>query len=113
MPQYPGNDTVIFTYPGVQADRLHKVGAIAGSNFTQKGCSMQPISVKDRIDNTQYTEATDRCFALVNTNTLQVKAEWFVQFNSLNYRVLGTMPYRDFWGNSVYVAFICKEETPT
>lgn len=113
MPQNPGNDTVTFTYPGVTADRLHKINAVAGSDFTQRGCSMQPISVKDKIDNTQYTDATDRCFALFNDNTSAVKAEWFIGFNGLNYRVLGTMPYRDFWGNPAYVAFICKEETPT
>lgn len=113
MPQNPANDTVTFVYPGVQADRLHKVVTDAPTSFVQHGCSMQPISVRDKIDNTAYSEATDRCFALTNANTLTVAAEWFIQFNGLNYRVLGTEPYRDFWGNPAYIAFICKAETPT
>jgi hypothetical protein len=112
LPQNPGNDTVTFVYPGVTVDRLHKVQGTPSSQFTQTGCSMQPISVKDRVDNTQYSEATDRCFALSNANTLSVQAEWFAQFDGLNYRVLGVEPYRDSWGNPEYVGFICKAEKP-
>jgi hypothetical protein len=113
MPQNPGNDTVTFVYPGVVNDRLHKVTAVASTSFVQTGCSMQPLGVKDKISSTQYSEATQECYALTNANTLSVEAEWFIQFNGLDYRVLGCRPYRDFLGNPVYISFICKEEKPT
>jgi hypothetical protein len=110
MPQNPGNDTVTFKFPGVIADRLHKVAGQSPSHFNQGGCSMQPASVKDKVDNTAYSEATDKCLAPYNTQTAQVQAEWYIQFGSGSFRVLGAKPFSDRWGRVHHITFICRDE---
>ncbi len=113
MPQNPGNNTVVFNYPGVVNDRLHKVQAVAPSTFTQGGCNMQAVTVRDKIDNTQYSQATDKCLAPANTNTESVVAEWYLTFNGDVYRILGSKPVYDRWARLHHITFYCKTETPT
>jgi hypothetical protein len=113
MPQNPGNNTVTFTFPGIVADRLHNIPTSPASSFSQTGCYVQPVTVKDKITDVAYTEATDKCIALWNSNTGQVVAEWFMVFNGLNYRVLGAKPFYDRWGRQVTITFYVKEETPS
>ena len=113
MPQNPGNNAVTFTWPGVTPDRLHNVQASDAQSFVQTGCYVQPVTVKDKITDTAYTEATDKCIALLNSNTQSVTAEWYMVFNGLNYRVLGAKPFYDRWGVPVTVTFYVREETPS
>ena len=113
MPQNPGNNAVTFTFPGVVADRLHNIAGSPPLSFLQTGCYVQPVTVKDKITDTAYTEATDKCIALWNANTGQVVAEWFAQFNGLNYRVLGAKLFYDRWGRPVTITFYMREETPS
>jgi hypothetical protein len=111
MPLNPGNNTVVFDYPGVVEDRLHKVTAIPPSSTTITGCLMQPISEADKVADTAYSEATDKCLAPVNATTQAAAAEWFIQFNGANYRVLGVRPFYDSpWGRLDHFTFICKAE---
>lgn len=111
--QYPGNNTVKFTYPGITSDRLHHVQGVPSSNFTEKGCYVQPVSVRDKIEDTAYSQATDKVICLANDRTVTVQAEWFVTFNDLDYRVLGTKLFYDAWGRPVTITLYCKTETPS
>src|ERR1700757_5011739 len=87
--QYPGNSTITFNFPGVTPDRLNNMPSQASSSFTQVGCAMQPVTVKDDLDNTVYSYATDKCIAPPTTNTESVTAEWYLSFNDASFRVLG------------------------
>ena len=111
MPQNPGNDVVTFNNPGAAADDLHHITAIASSSFSQGGCSMQPVSVKDTVDVTAYSEATDKCLAPFNAETSSVQAEWYIQpATGGNFRVLGAKPFSDRWGRVHHITFICRDE---
>lgn len=111
--QYPGNNTVTFTFPGVESDRLHHVQAQESTSFSQQGCYVDPVSVRDKISDTAYTQATDKIIVLANEDTLSVKAEWFATFNNLDYRVLGAKLFYDSWGRPYTITFYCKDETPS
>lgn len=110
MPQYPGMNTVTFSYPGVAPDRLNKVAGQSAASFTQVGCAMQPVTVKDDLDNTVYSYATDKCIAPTTANTQTVTAEWFIAFNDANFRVLGAKPVYDRWARLDHITFYCKSE---
>lgn len=115
MPLNPGNDTVTFHYPGVVQDRLHNITALAPADTVQGGCSVQPVSVHDKISDTAYSSATDICLAPSNAFTQTVKAEWFIYFiptgtTQLTYRVLGTKPWRDLTGAPDHITFVCRQE---
>lgn len=110
MPLNPGHDVVTFIYPGVVNDRLHKVDAVAASQFDQSGCNMQDLSVDDKVTNTEFSEATHRCLAPYTAQTETVKAEWFAQFNGGKFRILGVKRRRDGFGRGIHITFICKEE---
>jgi len=107
----PGNDTVTFTNPAIVADRLHAVTAVGATSFTQTGCNMQPISVGDRISDTEYSEATDKCICPPSANIQTVQSEWTATFTGQKFRVLGVKPYRDSpWGRLDHITIMCKEE---
>ena len=108
--QYPGNSTITFNFPGVTPDRLNNVPSVASSSFTQVGCAMQPVTVKDDLDNTVYSYATDKCIAPPTTNTESVTAEWYLSFNDASFRVLGAKPVYDRWSRLHHITFYCKSE---
>ena len=110
MPLNPGNDTVTFNFPGVVNDRLHKVVGVSASTFDQSGCFVQPISVNDKVSDTEYSEATDRCLAPYTDDTQTVKAEWFAVFGGRSYRILGAKPHRDNFGRGLHITFVLKVE---
>lgn len=111
--QYPGNNAIEFVYPGIVSDRLHHIDSKASFSFTDNHCYAQPVSVRDKIDNTAYSQATDKVVCPVNENTKKIDAEWFANFNGLNYRVLGVKPFYDAWGRLVTISLYCKAETPS
>ncbi len=106
----PGVNVVTFTYPGVVQDRLHRVTPIASSSFTQGGCNVQPISVQDKISDTSYSEATEKCLTPFNDDTSSIRAEWFAQYNNANYRILGVKHHLDRMGRGVHITVILKRE---
>ena len=112
MPLNPGNQTLTFNPPGnFVVDQYHKVPASAGlTSFTQSGSNVQTLSVKDKVANTAYAEATHRVFTPYNTNTSGVTAEWHVLNGSHDYRVLGIELIPVGWGRYYFCEFICKEE---
>ena len=112
MPLNPGNQPLTFNPPGnFVVDQYHKVPAsTTGSTFTQIGCSVQTVTVKDKVSNTAYAEATHRVFTPYNTNTAAVGAEWRAVNGSVSYRVLGIELVPDGWGRYYFCEFICKEE---
>ena len=113
MPLNPGNQAVTFNPPGnFEVDRLHTQPASTGlSSFTQPGCNLQDISVKDKVDNTAYAEATDKVFTPYNTNIAGVDAEWHMTYNGDDYRVLGVHNTPDALGRIYQGLFILKRET--
>lgn len=112
MPLNPGNQTVTFNPPGnFVVDQYHTVPASTGlSSFTQTGVNIQTATVKDRVSDTAYAEATHRMFTLYNANTGGVTAEWHVVNGSVSYRVLGKELIPDQWGRNLFCTFVCKEE---
>lgn len=113
MPLNPGSSSVTFTPPGqFVVDRLHKVPASQGlSSFPQAGCNIQTTTVKDRVDDTAYAEATHRIYTPFNANTAAVDAEWYiVDANNKKYRVMGAHRIPDAWGRVYQCEFISKLE---
>lgn len=116
MPLYPGNDTVTFVNPAIVADRLHHVSAAGQASAVVIGCSMQPVSVADRISDTSYSESTDKCIAPANATSEACRAEWQLVFTppgaaQQTFRVLGVKPFRDVWGRTDHVTIMCKSES--
>lgn len=112
MPLNPGALTLTFNPPGAfEVDRLHTVPASQGlSTFSQVGCTIQSATVKDKVDDTAYAEATDKVYTPYNTNTAAVKAEWYVAYSGNNYRILGTQTTPDSQGRISHCRFIVKNE---
>jgi hypothetical protein len=113
MPLNPGNQTLTFNPPGqFSVDRLHTVPASSGlSSFVQPGCNLQSMTVKDRVENTAYSEATDRLFTPYNASTGAVTPEWYaVDSAGAKYRVLGTHNVGDQWGRFYQCQFVLKKE---
>ena len=111
MPLNPGNDSVVFvkqSWTGAP-DRLGVTGPVSTYN-TVVGCAMQPISVRDHITDTLYSEATWKCISPTTTVTKAAKAEDMLQFKGDNYRVLGVKPYEDAWGRLDHITLMCREE---
>jgi hypothetical protein len=111
MPLNPGNNTVTFHNPGVVADRLHHVTSEPPSSTVVTGCLMQPVSEADKVSDTAYSEATDKCIAPVNATTVAAVAEWFIEFNGDSFRIMGLRPFYDSpWGRLDHITFMCKNE---
>lgn len=115
MPLNPGNQTITFnppSYGNFVVDQYHTVPASSSdlSSFTQTGANVQTATVKDRVANTAYAEATHRVFTLYNSNTATVKAEWRIGNGSVTYRVIGVELVPDQWGRNLFCQFICAEE---
>lgn len=111
MPLNPGRDVVTFIYPGITNDRLHKFATTAASTqFNQTGCNVQPISVDDKVTDTAYSEATDRCLTPFVDAMAAVKAEWKASWGGKTYRVLGVKPHRDNFGRGLHYTVIVKYE---
>lgn len=113
MPLNPGALTFTFSPPGAfSVDRLHTIPASQGlSPFSQGGCTIQPASEKDRVDNTAYAEATDKVATPYNASTSTVDSEWCVTYSGSRYRVLGTHSVPDGRGRFNHCEFIVKKET--
>ena len=112
MPLNPGNQSVTFNPPGrFVVDQYHKVPASTGlASFVQTGANVQTVTMKDKVDNTAYAEATHKVFTPYNGNTAAVEAEWYVAFGGKSYRVIGDHLAMDGWGRIFQCEFICKEE---
>lgn len=106
----PGSDTVTFVKPGVVADRLHKITAVASSSEDVEWCSFQPLGVKDDISNTAFSSATHRCIAPTSDATLACKAEDQLVYKGKTYRVRGTKQFGDRYGRIHHVTVFAEEE---
>lgn len=111
MPLNPGNNTVTFALVSWNGtpDRLGVTGPVS-TPYEQPGVSMQPISGGDKPADTQYSEATWKCIALANPVTSQAKAEDFIWFNGVQYRIIFVKTYYDDWGRVDHITFMCKEQ---
>lgn len=113
MPLNPGNLTLTFNPPNAfGVDRLHTVPSSTGlTSFTQSGSTLQSITVKDKVDNTAYAEATDKAYTPFNTSTDTVDAEWYIAYGGSNYRVIGVEKMPDSQGRIFHCLFVVKKET--
>ena len=112
MPLNPGNDTITFLHQSWMSGPVDRYG-VAGTQTSTvvTGCALQPLSEKDKIENTAYAEATSKCIAQANAATLAVVPDDFiVDAAGLKYRVMGIRPYRDNWGRTDHISFIVKYE---
>lgn len=106
----PGRDSVVFVSIGLtdtKTDRGNRTKAEAPT--TQAGCSMQPWSVSDKVSDTVYAQATNKCICPVSDVTLACKPEDRLEFNSHKYRVIGT----ELWirrGVKHHVTVFCQEQ---
>jgi hypothetical protein len=71
---------------------------------------IQAASVKDKVDNTAYAEATDKIYTPYNANTAAVDSEWYGVSGGNSYRVIGVHQIPDSWGRVYQSLFICKKE---
>lgn len=115
MPLNPGNQTITFNPPGnFVVDKYHTVPASTGlSSFSQPGSNVQSTTVKDKVSNTAYAEATHRVFTPYNTSTSAVTGEWRIVVPNrpgFSYRILGIELIPDTWGRYYFCEFVCKEE---
>jgi hypothetical protein len=113
VPLNPGALTITFNPPGrFVEDRLHTKPASSGlSAFSQPGCTLQSATVKDKVDDTAYAEATDKIVTPYNTNTAGVEAEWYAVYGGNSYRILGFRNAPDGWGRFFHCEFIVKNES--
>ena len=113
MPLNPGALTITFKPPGqFVTDRLHTQPASSGlSSFSQSGSTIQTATVKDKVDDTAYADATDKIYTPYNSNTAGVAAEWYAVYGGVNYRVLGVHRNPDGWGRIQHCRFIVKNES--
>ncbi|BCP41433.1 hypothetical protein MINTMi27_15260 [Mycobacterium intracellulare] len=112
MPLNPGNLTITFNPPDrFQVDRLHTQPESEGfSSFSQSGCTKHAASVKDKIDNTTYSEATNKIYTPYNSNTALIDAEWTADYGGDTYRVLGVHHTPDPWGRILHIKLLCKKQ---
>lgn len=109
----PGVTPVTFNPPGAfVVDQYHTQPAnnTGASAFNQLGCNVQTVTMRDKVDNTAYSEATHKIFTPYNSNTAAVEAEWYAVNGSVRYRVLGNHLTGDSWGRIYQCEFIAKEE---
>jgi hypothetical protein len=116
VPLNPGVTSITFNPPGrFVVDQYHTQPASSGlTQFVQTGCNVQTTTLKDKIDNTAYAEATHKAFTPYNTSTADVEPEWTITYTSggesKTLRVIGAHRTQDSWGRVYQCMFICKEE---
>lgn len=112
MPLNPGNDTITF----IQLRRTgqpDRYGVIQPTETTSvvRGCSLQPMSEKDQITNTTFSEATDKCLTPATDFVQAIEPQDFLaDKDGVRYRIIGIRPYRDSWGRLDHITFLCKHE---
>lgn len=113
MPLNPGNDTITFVHKEASGTvDQYGVPALVETSSAVTGCALQPTSEKDNITNTTYAEATNKCLTPATTFTLAiVPDDYLTDAAGLKYRIIGVRPYRDGWGRTDHITFICKWET--
>lgn len=105
------NDTVSFTtVRETGAKDKYNVAAPVEVTNSYSGCSMQPISVNDKLSNTAYSEATNKCYAPINDFLLSMKSEDLITFMGIEYRVKGIQIYTDTDAGLDHIRFIIKSE---
>lgn len=108
--RYPGRDIVTFVSVSATGtkDRLGIAKPVEVAT-DQKGCDMQPMSVKDKVSDTEFASATHKCIAPATATVLACKAEDRLEFIDTKYRVIGVRRYK-IRGRYDHVDVICEEQ---
>jgi hypothetical protein len=107
----PGNDTITFVSITKGSTRSERgIKTPSESKRDVPGCSLQPFGVKDQVADTVFTSATHRCISPTTDVTLACKAEDRLEFNGVNYHVVGKKVWTDFRGRVDHITVIVKGE---
>lgn len=112
----PGNDTVTIKYVNRTSGVKDRYGNILNiTTATQGGCALQPIKEGDRVNETEYQNATDHCICPPTDVVAAIKAEDHIVYTpvggpTMDYRVLGIKRFRDSWGRTSHYTLICRWE---
>lgn len=115
MPLNPGNDTITFQHSTLTptTGNTDKYG-IVKPDFTTSvvnGCALQPVSQKDDVGATTHSEATHVCLSPATTFTMaMVPDDYLFDAAGVKYRIVGTRHYRDDWGRTDHITFLCEYE---
>ena len=114
----PGGQVVTFLVAGggVSRDKMG-VAVKAVTSTDVGGCFMQPLSVKDVVDDTNFSEASWKCIApangpdvAANAAVLACKAEDNLLFGGFTFRVQGAKQYFDWNGAADHVTVVCQRQ---
>ncbi len=107
-----GSDTV--TFVSIAVDRTTKSDRGRPSKpetpATQTGCSVQPWIIRDKVSDTEFSEATDKFICPVSQVTLACKAEDRLEFLGDKYRVIGTKVWRRRNGQQNHVTIYAQAQ---
>jgi len=112
----PGNDTITVLYENRVSGTKDRYGNILNiTTASMPGCNLQPVKGGDRISDTEYADATDRCICPVSDAALAIRAEDRIQYTPvggdlMTYRVLDIKRYRDWWGRLDHLTLVCRWE---
>lgn len=113
MPLNPGNETITFVHVETMNGTPARYGVIPPleTSSVVRGCTIQPVSQKDRIADTVYSETTNVCITPTTDFTLSIVADDYLRdANGVKYRIIGPRPYRDGQARTDHITFLCKYE---
>lgn len=113
MPLNPGNESITFVHVTTMVGTPVRYGVIPPIETTQVvlGCTLQPVSEKDKIADTTYSEATNVCITPTTSFTLAIVADdYLTDVAGAQYRIIGCRQYRDGQGRTDHITFLCKYE---
>ena len=112
----PGNDTITILYKNRLTGDPDPFGnRLTVTSETVSGCALQPVKEGDKINETEYANATDRCICPASSAVLAINPEDQIQYTPIGadvmtYRVLGIKRYRDWWGRLDHLTLLCRWE---
>jgi hypothetical protein len=108
----PGNDTIAFSVRGSVATRnADGIAQYVPTVTVVTGCFLQPMSLSDKVGDTEFAEATHRCISPPKAAVMSVLAEdTLTDANGVHYRVVGKKVYRTWGGALDHITVICQEQ---
>lgn len=106
----PGGDSVTFNARGPVVSRDgNGIATYAVTSTVVTGCFLQPMSVKDKVSDTEFASATHRCISPGRPAVIACMAEDTLTFNDVSYRVVGKKVYNDWNGRLDHITVVVEE----
>ena len=108
----PGSDTIVFSVRGSVAGRnADGIATYTPTNTPVTGCFLQPMTLSDKVGDTEFAEATHRCISPPKAAVIAVQAEdRLIDKNGVSYRVVGKKVYNTWSGGLDHITVICQEQ---